>query len=401
MKHEIRKKMIADRGYHHTQHGHVHCLQIMHRFLSLPEYLSAKCLLLYSAKGSEVHTEGIIQSALLAGKKVVLPATMKESHSLELYEIKSASGLVLGAFGIMEPPKNAASRVQPEEIDIVVVPGVSFDRHGHRLGYGSGYYDSFLGKVKGKKIALAYGMQVLDKVPHEAHDISMDMVVTEGETIVCGQASAAPIGSGEASLPAPAAGPAPITPAPIVILASGRGSDFQSIIDGINEGKVAAKIVALITDNPNAAAIEKAKANSIPAFIIEASTPEERDPRIKQKLDELSPSLVVLAGYMRIIRSKELLSAYHGRMINIHPSLLPKYPGAHAQKDAFEAGEKISGYTIHYVDESLDGGPIIHQEQVDISGCKSADEAAAKILEREHAGLPMIVDRLVREKKLL
>jgi phosphoribosylglycinamide formyltransferase-1 len=107
---------------------------------------------------------------------------------------------------------------------------------------------------------------------------------------------------------------------------------------------------------------------------------------------------VVLAGYMRIIRSKELLSSYAGRIINIHPSLLPKYPGAHAQADAFNAGEKTSGYTIHFVDESLDGGKIIYQEKVDISGCKSADEAAAKILEREHVGLPMIVGKFSQGK---
>ena len=356
----------------------------MHRFLSLPEYLSAKCVLLYSAKGSEVHTDGIMKSALLAGKKVALPATMKETHSLGLYEIKNPSELVLGAFGIMEPPKNEERRVQPEEIDIAVVPGVSFDRQGHRLGYGMGYYDSLLGKVKGKKIALAYGMQVLGSVPSEPHDISMDMIVTEAETIGCGQ---------------PQASHSQSAPAPIVVLASGRGSDFQSIIDGINEGKVAARIVALITDNPGAAAIGKARQNNIPAFMMDAATPAERDLKIKQKLDELSPALVVLAGYMRIMRDKALLSSYKGRMINIHPSLLPKYPGAHAQKDAFEAGEKISGYTIHYVDESLDGGPIIHQEQVDISGCKSADEVAAKILEREHVGLPMVVGRLCQESQ--
>lgn len=396
MKDEIRKKMIEQREFHHSAHGHVQCLQIMQRFLSLPDYKPAKCVLLYSSKGSEVHTQGIIQSALLAGKKVALPVTIKESHSLELYEVKGINELAAGAFGIMEPPRNAERLVQPEEVDLALVPGVSFDRQGHRLGYGMGYYDSLLWKVRGKKVALAYGIQVLQSVPSEPHDIPMDMVVTEAETIDC-------------SKPAPAAqmaeqetirrGQASSSPAPIVVLASGRGSDFQSIIDGIKEGRVAARIVALITDNPSAPAIGRAKQNGIPIIIIEAKDAAERDLKIKERLDALSPRLVVLAGYMRVIRDMGLLSSYKGRMINIHPSLLPKYPGAHAQKDAFDAGEKISGYTIHYVDESLDGGPIIHQEQVDISGCKSADEVAARILEREHMGLPAIVDRLCKEKK--
>ena len=115
-----------------------------------------------------------------------------------------------------------------------------------------------------------------------------------------------------------------------------------------------------------------------------------------KKLAELEPDLVVLAGYMKVIRSKGLLSKYAGRMINIHPSLLPKYPGAHAQRDAFEAGEKVSGFTIHFVDETLDGGKIICQEKVDISGCRSADEAAAKILENEHIGLPAIVGKFAK-----
>jgi phosphoribosylglycinamide formyltransferase-1 len=99
---------------------------------------------------------------------------------------------------------------------------------------------------------------------------------------------------------------------------------------------------------------------------------------------------------MKIIKSPALLGKYKGKMINIHPSLLPKYPGAHAQKDAFEAGEKESGYTVHHVDESLDGGRIIYQEKVDISGCANWEEAAGKILEKEHEGLPMIVGRFAR-----
>lgn len=180
----------------------------------------------------------------------------------------------------------------------------------------------------------------------------------------------------------------------IAVLASGKGSDFQSIIDAIEKGEVNAKIRLLLTDNPEAKAIERAERHGISVATINPAyfaTREEFDRAIWKKLDRLKLDLVVLAGYMRIIRNKQFLDAYLGRIINIHPSLLPKYPGAHAQKDAFDAGEKISGYTIHFVDSSLDGGPVIYQEKVDISDCKTADEAAAKILRREHVGLPKAV----------
>jgi len=181
----------------------------------------------------------------------------------------------------------------------------------------------------------------------------------------------------------------------VAVLASGRGTDFQSIIDGVERGEVNAQVVALITDNPGAFAIERARRHGIPYFVIQPKdfpSREAHDHAIHQKLDELKVDLVVLAGYMRLIKDRAFLEAYAGRMINIHPSLLPAFPGAHAQRDAFEWGAKVSGYTIHFVDASLDGGPIIWQEAVDIGECESAEEAAAKILAREHVGLPKVVD---------
>lgn len=180
----------------------------------------------------------------------------------------------------------------------------------------------------------------------------------------------------------------------IAVLASGRGSDFQSIIDGVKKGEVSAQILLLITDNPNAMAINRAKQNNIPVAVIPVSnfkSREEHDRAIWKQLDGVKPDLVVLAGYMRIIRDRDFLRTYEGRMINIHPSLLPSFPGSHAQRDAFEFGAKVSGYTIHFVTDSLDAGPIIYQEAVDISDCKNADEVASKILEREHVGLPKVV----------
>lgn len=382
MKDKIRKEMIAKREARHAQgEGHQLCLSIMDRVMHLPEFKSCKCILLYSAIKGEVHTDGIIQSALSLGKKVALPLTKKEGKALELYSISSMEELAPGAFGIPEPKSLPEKRVLPEEVDVAIVPGVCFDRRGHRIGYGMGYYDALLKKVPGKKIGLAYSFQIMDRVPEEVHDVAMDAVLTENELIEC------KIGL---------EGKEPGTTYRVAVLASGRGSDFQSIIDAVKSGSVHAHIVGLITDNEEAQAIERAKNAGIPTFAIHYKERDELDDGILRLLDELAPDLVVLAGYMKIIRSKELLSKYRGRIINIHPSLLPKFPGASAQKDAFEAGEKVSGFTIHYVDETLDGGKIIYSEAVDISGCKNWEEAAARILAREHVGLPAIVEKFAK-----
>jgi len=188
------------------------------------------------------------------------------------------------------------------------------------------------------------------------------------------------------------------------VLASGRGSDFQSIVDGVERGEVNAEVVVLISDNPEAKALERAKKHGIPAFCINPKdypSREEHDRAIRRKLEEFKVDLVVLAGYMRLIKDKKFLQDYRGRIINIHPALLPAFPGTHAQRDAFNYGVKVSGYTIHFVDESLDAGPIIYQEAVDISDCKTAEEVAAKILEREHVGLPKIVDSFSKGKYII
>jgi phosphoribosylglycinamide formyltransferase-1 len=185
----------------------------------------------------------------------------------------------------------------------------------------------------------------------------------------------------------------------LVVLASGRGSNFKAILDSIASGKCDAKVLALISDNPNAHALEIAKSASIPFHVVnrkDFQDPISFDDKILSIIDSYSPDLVILAGYMRILRSKKIFEKYKNRMLNIHPSLLPKYPGRFAQRDAFNAGEKISGLTIHIVDETLDGGPIIYQEKVDISGCKSAEEVASKILEREHIAYPMVIDKIAK-----
>ncbi|MEM4166236.1 MAG: phosphoribosylglycinamide formyltransferase [Candidatus Bilamarchaeaceae archaeon] len=184
------------------------------------------------------------------------------------------------------------------------------------------------------------------------------------------------------------------------VLASGRGSNFQAILDAIQQKKCDAIIRVLITDNPAAKAIEIAQKNNIPVKIINKKDFPNRvefDLEIKKTLDEYHVDLVVLAGYMRIILSDELLESYKYRIINIHPSLLPAFKGStHAQHDAFNYGCKISGLTIHFVSKDVDGGEIIYQEAVDISKCKNGDEVAAEILKHEHNAYPKVIDMFAK-----
>ncbi|VVC02774.1 Phosphoribosylglycinamide formyltransferase [Candidatus Burarchaeum australiense] len=187
----------------------------------------------------------------------------------------------------------------------------------------------------------------------------------------------------------------------VAVLASGRGTDFQSIVDGVEKGEVEAEIALMLTNKPDAGAIERAKKHGIPYVVLLHDKGKSDDgyyAAVDAELAKRKVELVVLAGWMKYIRSGRFLRKWQGKMINIHNSLLPEFPGAHAQEDAFKAGAKVSGYTIHFVDESLDGGPVIYQESVDIGGCKSADEVAARILEREHVGLPKIVDSFAKGK---
>jgi phosphoribosylglycinamide formyltransferase-1 len=181
----------------------------------------------------------------------------------------------------------------------------------------------------------------------------------------------------------------------VAVLASGRGSNFKAILEEIRAGRCSAVVKILITNNPDAPAIQIAKENNIPIEIVERKNfkiREALDDRIKEILDSYRVDLVVLAGYMLLIKGKKLLDGYRNRIINIHPALLPAFPGENAQKQAFDYGAKVSGLTIHFVDESLDGGPIIYQEAVDISDCKSSDETAAKILAVEHKAYAKVVD---------
>jgi phosphoribosylglycinamide formyltransferase-1 len=172
----------------------------------------------------------------------------------------------------------------------------------------------------------------------------------------------------------------------IAVVASGRGSNFQAVIDAIRDGKVHAECAALITDNPKAYAIERAQKAGIPCRIVDYSAFPSREVYERALLTsmyEADADLFVLAGYMRILGAS-IVRAFPGKMINIHPALLPSFTGLHAQRQAVQHGVKVAGCTVHFVDESLDGGPIILQKCVPVLDADDEDALAERILEQEH-----------------
>ncbi|MFA6363985.1 phosphoribosylglycinamide formyltransferase [Methanoregula sp.] len=187
----------------------------------------------------------------------------------------------------------------------------------------------------------------------------------------------------------------------IVVVASGRGSNFQAIIGALQRGNIPAECVALVTDNPKAYAIERAEAANIPVVVVDYgsfATRELYEQALLAALHEVRPDLVILAGYMRILGSA-IVREYAGKMVNIHPALLPSFTGLHAQRQALEQGVKLAGCTVHFVDESLDGGPIILQRCVRVMDDDDEDTLANRILIQEHLALPEAV-RLFCEDRL-
>jgi len=173
----------------------------------------------------------------------------------------------------------------------------------------------------------------------------------------------------------------------LAILLSGRGSNFAAIHDAIARGELDAEIVCVISNRADAAGIERAREWGLDAHVIEnrafASRPAH-EYEVLRVLDHAKPDFIVLAGYMRLL-SAEFVAKYPNRMLNIHPSLLPAFPGVDAQKQAIEYGVRVSGCTVHFVDENLDAGPIIVQRAVEVRDGDDADSLAARILEQEHA----------------
>ena len=173
----------------------------------------------------------------------------------------------------------------------------------------------------------------------------------------------------------------------LAILLSGRGSNFAAIHEAIRRGELEAEIVCVISNRPEAAGIERAREWGLAAHVIDhrafASRPAHEF-EVLRVLEASRPDFIVLAGYMRLL-SAELVAQYPNRILNIHPSLLPSFPGVDAQKQAIDYGVRVSGCTVHFVDENLDAGPIIVQRAVEVRDGDEAASLSARILEQEHA----------------
>ncbi|MDI6718455.1 MAG: phosphoribosylglycinamide formyltransferase [Methanomicrobiales archaeon] len=187
----------------------------------------------------------------------------------------------------------------------------------------------------------------------------------------------------------------------IAVLASGRGSNFQALIDAVQFGAIPDAALYLITDNPRAYAIQRAQSAGIPHSLVDFSafaTRQEFEQALLREMQRVSADLYVLAGYMRILGA-DTVHAFPGRIINIHPALLPAFPGLHAQQKALQYGVKVSGCTVHFVDEGMDTGPIILQRCVPVLDGDDEETLAARILKEEHVALPEAV-RLYCEGRL-
>jgi phosphoribosylglycinamide formyltransferase-1 len=186
----------------------------------------------------------------------------------------------------------------------------------------------------------------------------------------------------------------------LAILLSGRGSNFVAIADAVDSGRIPnAEIVAVLSDVAEAPGLARARERGLPARAFDREEwrgRRAREARMLEALEAARPDLICLAGYMRIL-SPEFVARFPGRILNIHPSLLPKYPGLEPQRRALEAGDSESGCTVHRVDEGTDTGPIVLQERVPIRPGDTPETLAARILEAEHAAYPQAIARVLAD----
>ena len=178
------------------------------------------------------------------------------------------------------------------------------------------------------------------------------------------------------------------------VLCSGRGTNLQSIMAAVESGQIPAEIGVVLTDKPEAKALERAEKAGIPHFCVDrkaCATKQEFEEKLAAKLKAHGVTLVILAGFMRIL-SPYFVREFAGRIMNIHPSLLPSFGGAHAHRDVLAYGVKVSGCTIHFVDEGMDSGPIILQAAVPVEDNDTEDTLAARVLVQEHILYPRAIE---------
>jgi phosphoribosylglycinamide formyltransferase-1 len=179
----------------------------------------------------------------------------------------------------------------------------------------------------------------------------------------------------------------------IVILISGSGSNLQAIIDAVTENKIRARISAVISNRPDALGLKKAEAAGIKTIVIDHTQFAERrqfDAALSQQVAELEPDLIVLAGFMRILPAA-FIDQYAGRILNIHPSLLPEFKGLHTHRRALEAGHCQHGASVHFVSNELDSGPVVIQAKLEVLDDENEKTLAGRVLELEHIIYPLAI----------
>lgn len=185
---------------------------------------------------------------------------------------------------------------------------------------------------------------------------------------------------------------------PMVVLISGSGSNLQALLDGQQSGRLPIDIRAVISNRPDAYGLERARRAGVAAEVLDHKPFDSReafDAALRERIDRHAPALVVLAGFMRIL-TPDFAGHYEGRMLNIHPSLLPKYQGLHTHRRALEAGEREHGVTVHFVTAELDGGPPVIQARVPVLPDDDAERLARRVQAQEHRIYPMAVDWFAR-----
>lgn len=186
----------------------------------------------------------------------------------------------------------------------------------------------------------------------------------------------------------------------IVVLISGNGSNLQAIIDACKQKKINGTISAVFSNKAEAFGLERAREAGIAAHALAASefaSREAFDRQLMQEIDAYAPDVVVLAGYMRIL-SPAFVARYSGRLLNIHPSLLPKYPGLHTHRQVLENGDEEHGTSVHFVTDELDGGPVILQARVPVFEGDDEDDVTARVQHQEHAIYPLVVSWFLEDR---
>ena len=189
---------------------------------------------------------------------------------------------------------------------------------------------------------------------------------------------------------------------PLGVLVSGRGSNLQAILDAIAAGRCPARVAVVASDRKDCAALDRARRAGVPAVHLDPAAWPDRaafDRALARALDEHGVELVCLAGYMRVL-SPEFVRRYPGRILNVHPALLPAFPGLHAVRQALEHGVKVAGATIHLVDEGVDTGPIVLQAAVPVREDDTEADLTARIQAEEHRLYPEAI-RLLAEGRLV